>query len=755
MRACLIAFTCALLVLVASFSTRRLLHDRTPTESNESWIVSDPDSLYHARRVERVLEEGLPVADHDEFLNSPDGALIPWPPYYEILAATLISPFAPADRTQRHGFVEQSVARLPLLFGVLTSLLAFLAARSLAGNLAGTLAGLLHALCLGSIVYSCEGNGDHHAFISLCSAGILWGLSESLQHERLARRRYGWGIGALLGAVAGFAIGSWVAALILVLIIDAVFAWLLFSHARKPRAGLARFGFSFHLAALVVLTPAILQSPWKNEFPWMVVNLSWFHFTYLSLGALVFLPLLIAKKPTAALRFYPWWVGLSLAVLAGLSATLDVGPIAGIREGFAWVSRQDSFMGAVAESRPLLGKGAEPGELFAFLGWQILLLPLAWGGALLAVVRKQRVELLPWVVAAVPLAVQAAGQARFADALSFPAAVLVAWGTVRFVRTRAARVPIAITGALLLGLALLGQLQTLRQLSASGEGPRPDWRRDRASRELCDWIREHSKATNAGAVLANWNRGHEIEWAAGRPSVATNFGSYVGEEGFLAPARFFLSEDEVAAEAILRSRDARFVMLSCFLSSALPGWILAGDESWKGHYFELDEAGAGLLRRPWFEALGGQLLNGGHARRSAEEQRADSLDFVRLVHASPIPIHHSPIATWRGSVPYGWIWEWVPGAAVQLAGPPGAPGRVEIELEYTDAQGTRVETIQFLRRVTLNESGRASVRVPYATLDPNGDGRSLRAGWSVGSQQGPLLIRERDVLEGLRVVASD
>lgn len=752
MRASLLALLAGLVVVGASFLPRLLLHDRTPTPSGDSWTAADPDSLYHCRRVERVFVEGLPVAAEDPLLNAPHGARIPWPPYYELVAAALVAPFRPTEPAELHAYIERSVCRLPLLFGALTSLAVFLAARGLGGTAVGLLAGLLHAATLGSIVYSADGSGDHHAFVTLCTVVLAAGLSAALGRARQPNGRLPWTAGAALGVVAGLAIGSWVASLIAVVVVDLVFAWLLFVDARRPLPGLGSFGAALHLAALLVLLPAVLQSPWKEEQPWMVVNLSWFHLAFLGLGAAVFVPLLGRRSEAAWRAHYPWIVGATLIGLALLSVAVGAGPAAGIREGFAWVSRGDSFMGAVAESRPLIGPGAVSGELVAYLGWSILALPLAWLGALVVAARRGHLELLPWLFAALVFGMQAARQARFAEALAAPAAVLTAWALFALLRARLAPRPALALGLAAVLLVPAAHAETLR-LILREDGPRPDWRRERASRELCEWIAARPRE-DGGAVLANWNRGHELEWVTKRPTVATNFGSYVGEEGFLAPARFFLAAEEAAAEAVLEAHEVRYVLLSCFLSNALPGWVLAGDAAWEGRYFEADEAGSGRLLPAWYGTTGGRLLDVG--AESDPDARTSSPHYLRLVHVSPTRIHRSPLASRRGPSPYGWIWERVQGARVELRGSPGSPAAVEVELEYADPQAVPgdepLERVLFRSHARIDEAGRAYLRVPYATLEANGDGQVRRAAWRVGERSGELRLLEEDVVEGRRVV---
>lgn len=749
MRRTLLALLLALGVLALSGGVRHRLDDRTPTPDGASWTVSDPDSLYHARRVERALaERGLP-APTDSALNHPEGARIPWPPYYDLLAAWVVEPWLSESPATRHGQIERRVAWLPFAFGALTSLLAFLAACSLAGPAAGLAAGLLHALCLGSIAYSRVGNGDHHAFYSFVAGVVLAVLVAALRGDRLQERRWQW-TGAGLGALVGFAIGAWVGALILAVVVDAVFAVLLFAHARRPRAGLAEFGLAYHVAALLVLVPGVLQSPWKDEFPWMVVNLSWLHLAYFATGACVFLPLLFAREGGTLRRRHPWIVGVALATLAALSFALDAGPAAGIREGFAWVSRADRFMSGIAESRPLLGAGAQSGELFTFLGYGIALLPLAWIGLVVVAWRRRATELLPWILCLPPFALQAAGQVRFADALALPAAVVLAWAAAAAVRALRPTASALWLAPALAVLAVASQPATRAQLFAPADGPRPDWRRERARRALCTWIHERTPDTRE-AVLANWNLGHEIEWAAERPTIATNFGSYVGEEGFLTPARVFLATDLTRSEALLEARGARHVLLSCNLPGALDGWLRAGPGEWRARFTATGPDGSVQLRPEWYRTLAGRLLNGGFPRVAAGAEREDSVDFLRLLHASPTVIRRSPISDWAGPTPYGWVWERVPGARVALTAEPGARCAVELRVAYPDSTGRALQELTYLRTGIADESGSCLLRVPYATETPNGDGRVLAASWRAGDATGPLAIAEVDIAEGRRV----
>lgn len=554
----------------------------------------------------------------------------------------------------------------------------------------------------------------------------------------------------MAGALAGLAMGSWVAALLHVILVELVLAWWLFRHSRRSVRGLPAFGLAFHLAAAAVLLPAILQSPWKDELPWIVVNLSWFHLLFLSVGAAVFAPLFLLRPGGGMQARYPWVVGAVLAGIVLVSWAFDIGPARGIAEGFAWVSRADMFMSDVAESRPLLGPGADPSELILYLGWGIPFLPLFWLGALFVFVRRGEDALLPWLVAVLLLALLAARQVRFAEALVLPAAVLFGWGLVAAARRVGNWVPARYALAALVALACLSQGGTIGRLVAevSADAPRhPERRRNRAARAMSLWLRDHA-AEASGAVLATWSRGHELEWAARRPTVATNFGSYVGEEGFRTPARFFLAEDPVRAEEVMASRDARWVLISCLFPGAVQGLVHSADAGLESRYFDQTEQRKGVIRPAWFRTIGARLLFGGRPHARARMSEEPSLDFLRLVYASPLIFKRSPLIRWSPPTPYGWIWERVPGARVEAKLPPGAPLEVEIELHYASEEGDTVQIVHFVQRSLAEADGVAKLRIPYATTSPNGTGTARSARWKSGAIGGELRIDETDVLEG-------
>ena len=748
------------------------------------WFSIDPDGLYHARRVERALREGS-VAGEDPYLDHPHGARIPWPPYYDATLAALLGPLAPgpeqrgaAASFERRAFLERAVSTLPAAFGVgtavLAALLAFRLSRgtSLAARATAALfAGATCAFTRASINYSVVGTGDHHAWVSLLSGALLLLTTVACCRSNLARAGRSGSFGLAAGVLAGLMLGSWVAALVHILLLELALAWLLFRRARDELPGVATFGLTFHLAAAATVLPAVLASPWKAELPWIAVNLSWFHPTQLLLGALVFVPPLCLGRQGGALatgrpwaRRYPWLVGAALLGGAALLLALDAGPARGVAEGFAWVSRVDAFMDSVLESLPLVGPRAG-GALVVFdaLGYGALLLPLAYVPLARHAFGGHRDALVPLACALPPLVAQALVQRRFAEALAMPLAVCLGFGAARLVERlghvgwanrwpRAAWPPAGLALALLLQLPSVGRALAPR-LESGQEAPPAGHAHDvqLGDRLAYDWMRRQARAPAGGAVLAHWDRGHAIEWAADRPSVATNFGSYVGVDSYRDPARFFLAEDPLAGRALLEARGVQYVFVPASLPDLTGSMVRIADPALAPRYLTVRE-GREVTSPRWLSTLGARLLNGGAQLVPPSlpaEQRPSPLGFLRLVHVSSFehPGYRDPVD--QRPLPANLVYEHVPGATIAALGAPGEQATVELELDFPAA--ARRYGLAF--RATCDESGLARLWIPYATDAPNGDGVVVCAVYRIGDsdghgQSGAIEIPEAAVLGG-------
>ncbi|MCC6409150.1 MAG: hypothetical protein IT453_18470 [Planctomycetes bacterium] len=736
-----------------------LAHPYAPPETGDTrWFSRDADGLYHTRRVARAIEEGT-VAERDPYLNYPDGAPIPWPPYYDALLAKTLAPFAPSDAAAKRVFLEHAVASAPLAFALATTVLVALAAWLVAGTGAALVAGAYYALTRGAINYQILGNGDHHAVVTLAFTGMLVLFMLAARGDGLRRGARAAVLGAAAGVLAGFAVGAWVASFVFVLYAQLALGWWMLRRAPERLAAVGPFALAFHAAAFFVLLPAVLASPWRAEFPWMVVNLSNFHLVELALGALISAPLCAsASGPlalgTRAARLYPWLVGVVLALGGGAIALFDLGPAAGIREGFDWVSRTNQFMDVVQESAPLYGARAEPGVLFFALGYAAPAVVVAWLALALRAFRGGRHELAPWALALPPMALQALQQRRFSEAFAVPLAFALALGAAWLVAAlverlpRLARVPRFAWALVALGLVAAAQTKAVAAYLSHSDRSR-NWAVGTgtdyylAERVLCEWLHERTSPGD-WSVLAHWDKGHAIEWASDRPTVATNFGSYVGEDSYRDPPRFFMSEDPAPAEAILERRRARYVLVTAGLAFNVATLVRATDPATRGLYLAPTPSGE-LPTARWFSTLGAQLLGDGAPRDGGFATIGDSVGYLRLVHASPFRDPRLNDPRTRRPVSAGAIWERVAGARVEAAGAPGEVLEVGLSVVYPG----RDEPLAFRARATVSANGIATVRVPYATDRLNGEGTATGLlAWRVGEAQGELAVPESAVLAG-------
>ncbi len=720
MKARRIALVVVLALLAAlAWWARSTQHRKVELVGYSHWISTDPDSLHQLRRIERIFREGPPAAEFDATFNWPDGSAIPAPPFYPLVAWAVLAPFAPAERAARRGWLEEAACTLPALFAVLAVLVLALAAHERIGVGAAVFAGVCLAVAPGAIHYSCIGNGDYQSWSLLLGLAQLALLSSALARGWLERTSTAWISGALLGVLHGVAIGSWTPALIQLVLADVVLAFGLILHTRRGEClKLPEFGVGLHVAALLVLAPALATSPWRTSAPWQIVNLSWFHALYLVLGSLVFAPLFALRTPSTLRRSYGALTAAVLLALFGAAWLAPVGPGEALREAFSWARAENTFMAQVAESTPLWGAWS---KLALYLGYGAFVAPLACVALAVIAWRERALAWAPWCVALAVFGVMAAAQMRFAELVVAPLALALALCASRlFARVRfptAARwlaTPLAALAAL--GLHYDGVSSTVRR--ARSDPPFTDSLAKRSSRRMADWLRENSP--EGSGVMALWGQGQTIQWAAERGVVASNYGHYVGEESFLDSFRFFAGDDAAQAEALLARRRVDYVLVTSDFERQWSS-IAAG-------------AGVSNTAERLARSMGARLLGAGAP-----------LEFLRVVHASPLvdPRRGPPGAP--PGMPSGFVLERVSGAWIEARGSPGALLEFEAELRL------RGQRLRYSTSARAEADGRVRVRTPYAServgdLEPAAGFRARFDG-----REHVLAVREADVRSGATI----
>jgi len=528
-----------------------------------TWLVDDPDAAYHLRRVELGLRLGQ-VPQRDAFLSHPNGSAVPWPPLFDASLVWLAETFLGAQATDSER-LESFLVHVPPVLGALACLAVALLVLALTRGSFGSrlaaagMAGLIYAATPIAVWYGGVTRIDHHVASALLLALLLGVVARALRARSTVEV-----------LVFGLASGALIAASLLVWLGSAVFVLVAFAALfmgslvgeREPAQRVARIGaLAFLVAAALMRAPAE-ASPWNQVTPGSLLALTTGVPQALLAGAAPFAVCLLPRpaRGGAALRG-------ALAVATGLVLVLLLpGFKEGAREGLDWASRHTLFMDVVEESRPLLGRDgvADWGHAIRRLGWPLLAFPLAWLALLRGFRRPERLLLLATGAVALALTL---GQERFGNSLAVPLSATL--GVALHALASQGRLRLSLGLAVILGVATLDAARGVLSVPEQQLAAVRDWRV-----ELVDglrWLRtegtspelwDDPEAVMQGGVLSAWGLGHLVEYHARQPTVATNFGSYVGESGFRASARALLAEDPKQFAAQLERLRVDFVVVT-------------------------------------------------------------------------------------------------------------------------------------------------------------------------------------------------
>ena len=546
-----------------------------PNAAGEAeWYVDDPDAAYHLRRIELALLRG-DVPDADRFLAHPEGSAVPWPPFFDGLLAFVartalrVPEGGPVDERELEAFL----VHVPPVLGGLTCVALFLATFAVTRGVrtprlwASLVAAAVYAVTPIAIWYGGVTRVDHHVFTALLLALHVASVAMAVRAKELTDATLGALVGGLL---SGLLLLSWLAAGVFVGVGGLVL--LARALARDPddegraRDG-ARAGLLYFLAAgATVMVPAA-SSPWNEVRPGSLLELTDGVTRALFGAAVPFL--LIGLEP---LRRRPPVLRLAVALAStALVVVLLPGFLSGVRDGLDWAGRHNLFMSVVAESRPLLGDGGAPAWMEAARDLTPLFFayPLAW---LWLLRDARRPEGLLVLLLGAALLAMSLSQRRFANTFAVPLAIGLAaalhggWSATARVGVRRALAGLGIAavalaagfGARALGAVTEADLEDVR-----------DWRAEVVGG--LRWMREGTPVPGPWSapqvaqdygVLSAWGLGHLIEYHARRPTIATNFGSFVGERGFVEAARALLTDDEDELAVLLHRMGARYVVVT-------------------------------------------------------------------------------------------------------------------------------------------------------------------------------------------------
>ena len=674
------------------------------------------DPYYHLRRIILTLQHFPRVPAFDSYTNFPDGAVITWPPGFDLLVS-LVCWMAGLGHPTHHRVEVVAALFVPFL-GAAAAVVVLLLGEEIFGRArweALAAAGLFAFLPAQQAI-STVGRLDHHVLEMPAFGTALLFTLRGLRDDPGSRYSFWGGLalaagtfcwtGSILfaGFLTLFALGQ--------MVLDRV-------HGRtESSAGRSTLRVLFWGAVLLV--PLVLLSPGNGRREFTYLLLSWYQPALLGAAAFV-VPALsevifAAGRRRAVLRASSGAVATTLLlVAAGWILRRGTG-------GFQFLSRRDRVISLLVESHPVWE--LHPGQLVEYFS------PLLYAALLAAALllrdlfrdRFHDVRMNALLALLAFTALLGVTQARFLNYFAVPFCLVLLWALRRGIEAllRRLRKPV-LRGCVSIGCALvfLAPLGPLLRASAHSLPGNVDPALARLYPSL-EWMRDKTPATSyfldpdqkpEYGVLADFSFGHWITVIGRRPNFCNPFSlAPWHEKPIFESARIFLVEDEPAALEALDRNQLRYILLYNN-ENALPDYAFLLDQSSEEY---LRKAGPGTAATPtshFFRTLGVRLALTDGTEHVAAGETVPALQGFRLVHESPeTRPRHVPGLEGSFQSSYVKIFERVKGAV--LVGKIAPDSEISLRTEVT-TNTSRVFT--YRTRTTSASDGSFRLVVPYAT----------------------------------------
>lgn len=530
-------------------------------------FTESPDCLYHLRRAVFALRHFPRTIIFDPLINWPHGGIGIWPPLFDLALALPARIFHGSGASLAQ--LVQSAQWVPIVFAAGAIVAAGFAGDLLDHRWGAAAAAFFVAVCPGHLQYSQFGHTDQHVAESFWG---FWALGLFLR----AARRNSRVLELLAGVALAGAVLTWQGAIFWA-VIFALALWAAAVRGRDENLSRAAFltlglpaflvwiatafwtqglGLPFTYVSFGTFQPAFLCA----TFAVVCLGILFLRFRRVSRGERVLLCagiLLAAVAPVLRAREFAAMVMMGVRHLA--SASTGGAIVAG---GLMSYSRQ--WLRQIVEYRPLLADGW--GWPLGFLSFSFFLSPIAlffWGRR---VVRREHVvfndALLVWGGFTFLWTLFQRRNVYYAALLGGLAGIEIAR---QLALHRRAKRPAAVAVFVLLALPMLiylpkaigsgytpppGELAAMKVLSRVV----PEKISPYDPRDIENALIPGAGAGDAG-VMAFWSQGHAIEFLAGRPTVANNFGY-----GYFDSLRFFFAQTESEALAIAQRDRFRYVL---------------------------------------------------------------------------------------------------------------------------------------------------------------------------------------------------
>jgi oligosaccharyl transferase (archaeosortase A-associated) len=658
------------------------------------------DEYYHMRRILFTANHFPNTLWFDSYLNYPRGLEITWPPLFDQIAASFCVAFGQHSKAG----VEMAASFVPMIIGIIAIIVVYYIVRELFDHKVALLAAFMAALAPYYLLYTMFAALDHHCLEVLLSLITLLFMIMAINRS-LKRYLYAFLSGVAMAALAY----TWQGADIYLAIFPlyaAVQMTIDLKEDKSSKETTKMLLTAFAIAFILVL-------PFGNT--------SWLSASFHGIGAMIIaLSTMFALAYITAKRKISWKVfPLSILILFALFALLSelaggfFGVGAMIQSGLEYIWG-GGMIGKIGEAEPLIYNADTFSEVVFSLQGLNLLFSLGGMAASLIYIRRStgtkrqgQTLLLLWMAFTLILTF---GQSRFLYISTISMGLLISilffflLDTANKKQKEGGQAPAARYSRLLATvLFLLLVLPTAWDAASFAQSSPPavagDWV------ESLAWLKENSNTTSffeapqktaEYSVMSWWDYGNWILYQAQRPVVANNF-----QAGVADAAKFYLSESEEEATAVLDVRGSRYILADYSLIygklSSLTTWANEDLSS----YMKMENYGSQHTVTPQerlFNTTLGRLYFFDGAGTS----------HFRLIHESKTFVGESSAKSMVK------IFEYVPGALIKIRAGPGQ--KVGALLNMTSNQG---RPFIYVNEAKANGDS-FEIRVPYSTKSQNG-----------------------------------
>jgi len=691
------------------------------------------DDYYHMRRILYTVDHFPNTLWFDSYLNYPHGLNITWPPLFDQISATLC---VVLGQHTKEG-VEMVSSFVPIITGILAIVAVYYIVRELFDHRVALMASFLTALAPNHILNTMFAATDHHCLeVLLQLFTILFIIMAICRSDK----RY------LFASAAGVAMAAlaytWQGADIYlgIFLIYAFIRMTLDLKDGRPSIDTATtLLIAFGLALILVLP--FWYTPWLSPsflgIAAMIVALSIMFALFcfmeerkISWVAFPFCILILAIVFVLSIRLMNGLFGLGALIQYGLDYIWGGGMIGKISEAEPLVYNAETFSQVV----------------FSWLGLNLLISLAGIAASIIYITRSDggkrqgQLLLLVWSVFTLLLTF---GQARFLYismiAMGVLTSIFFVW-VVDLVEEKLAnreqRAPKRWAVILLLLLISPMLADAVNAVYFAGGTPPAvagDWQ------QSLIWLKGNSNTTSyydlpenvpEYSIMSWWDYGNWIVYLAERPVVANNF-----QTGIEDAAKFYLSESEENATAILDARRSKYILTDFdMVYGKLPALTAWANEDLSS-YMRMEDEGSQIAAVPqqrFFNTTLGKLYFFDGA----------GTGHFRLIHESSTFLGSGDNPS-KSEVK---IFEYVPGALIRVqAGPDQKVGAL---LNMTSNQGRAFNYVN----EAAPKGGAFEIRVPYSTEARYGTHAIspylVFSGNESGVKMVNLNVSEEDVLKG-------